>query len=313
MENSTIRTWTIVKYLVAIFNFIASLSSIVGIVYTIYSDTINKNTIWIWFITIGIFFIGFIAFFIAIRAEKADNIQKTVMYATCMHEILHFIRDRRKELDNLYDRSDLMNKEDFRRMITVDNIEIMNKLSAILSSIASCKVRTCIKLIDFTKNNESHVDNMNVITFARSGNEGYTRAASEQQNTIKVSDNTDFEFIFSITEVYEENRIHYFYQKDLKKFDRQKRKNSNNKEWYKNSDKKWSRKYNTTIVMPMRYLKESTQDKAIYDIVGFLCIDAKKAGAFEKGNLYFTIEFLKGISDIMYSYLNSCIIYYNKL
>ncbi len=199
-----------------------------------------------------------------------------------MHEILHFIRDRRKELDNLYDRKDLMNKEDFKRMITVDNIEIMNKLSSILSSITSCKVRSCIKLIDFTKNNESNADNINVITFARNGTEGYTRAVSEQKKTIKVSDNTDFEFIFSITEVYEENRKHYFYQKDLKKFDRQTRKISNNTEWYKNSDRKWAKKYNTTIVMPMRYLKESTQDNAIYDIVGFLCVDAKKPVLLKK-------------------------------
>ncbi len=44
-ENSTLKTWTSIKYLVAIFNFIASLSSIAGLVYTIYSDTINKNTI----------------------------------------------------------------------------------------------------------------------------------------------------------------------------------------------------------------------------------------------------------------------------
>lgn len=77
---------------------------------------------------------------------------------------------------------------------------------------------------------------------------------------------------------------------------------------YKNSDKKWNRKYNTTIVMPMRYLKESNQDIAVYDIVGFLCVDAKKAGSFENDNLYFTLEYLKGIADIMYSYLNSCII-----
>lgn len=313
MPENTLRKWTLVKYLVAIFNFIASLCSIVGTVYTIYSDTINNNLIWVWIIAGSIFLIGFLTFIIAIRSEKADYDRKTTMYATSMHEILHFIRDRRKELDNLYDRNGYMNEQDFIRMITVDNIEIMNKLSSILSSIIDSKVRSCIKLIDFTKANESDYNNMNLITFARSGKEGVIAALSEHNKTIKVSENTDFETIFAITEVYEENRKHYFYEKDLKKYDKLLKKSSNNAEYYKNSDKKWNKKYNTAIVMPMRYLKESDQDAAVYDIVGFLCVDAKQAGAFEKENLYFILEYLKGIADIMYSYLNSCIIYYNKL
>ena len=113
--------------------------------------------------------------------------------------------------------------------------------------------------------------------------------------------------------MYEENRIHYFYQKDLKKYDKKLQKESNGKNQYKNSDIHWRKRYNTTIVMPMRYLKTSNKKEVLYDIVGFLCVDAKKAGSFERKNYNFTIEFLKGVSDIMYSYLNSCVTYYKSI
>lgn len=107
--------------------------------------------------------------------------------------------------------------------------------------------------------------------------------------------------------------MNYFYQKDLKKYDKKLQKESDGKEWYKNSDIHWRKRYNTTIVMPMRYLKSSNEIEAIYDIVGFLCVDAKKSGSFENKNFNFTIEFLKGIADILYSYLNSCVTYYKNL
>ena len=304
-KNNTISKQTFVKYLIAVFNFIASLASIVGLAYTILSEALNKKIIWVWGAAVCIFIIGLIACVLIIRSEKATMIEQNVKYASSMHDILHFIRDRWKELDNLCLRNDKMNTEDYIKKIAIDNIKIMDELSEVLSAISNCKIRSCIKLIDFTRNNESNSDKMNIITFARSGKNARDLAESEHKKKIKVSDNTDFEFIFKITEVYEENRIHYFYERNLTKFSK--------KNEYKNSDNNWKRKYNTTIVMPIRYLKESNENKATYDIIGFLCVDSKKAGAFEKNNLYFTIEFLKGISDIMYSYLNSCINYYKTL
>lgn len=304
-NKNTLRAETFIKYLMVVFSFIASLTSIIGFVYTIISDNYGKNSSLIWILIGFICILGLIGCILLIRSEKAIMIEQTVQYASGIHDILHFIRDRWKELDNLSLRNDKMNEDDYIKKITIDNIEIMDKLSEILSVITKHKIRSCIKLIDFTKNNESNSDKMNIITFARNGKNARGLAEAEHKKRIKVSDNTDFEFIFTIKEVYEEHRIHYFYQKNLKRFSK--------KNEYKNSDINWKRKYNTTIVMPIRYLKESNQSEAIYDIIGFLCVDSKSAGAFEKNNLYFTVEFLKGIADIMYSYLNSCINYYKMV
>lgn len=311
------KIWIFVKYLFVVFNFIASLSSVIGLIYTLFSDKINNMYSWIWIILIVLFVIGFIATILFIRSEKYDKLEDSVKYANGLHEILHYLRDREKELDDLQKRTKKMGKEDFLRELTMHCIEIMNKLSSILSKTTGVKVRACIKLIDITKDKESDPEKINLITFARNGKDGVTAALREQKQPIKVTENTDFEFIFNIKEVYEENRIHYFYQKDLIKYDKKIRKENKNSTQknigYKNSDTKWKRKYNTTIVMPMRYLKESNDKSAIYDIVGFLCVDAKKEGSFENKNFSYTIEFLKGISDIMYSYLNSCVSYYKSI
>jgi len=305
--------WKFKKYMIVVFNFIASLSSIIGVIYTFYSESIDNKYSWIW-ITGGIVFIcSFFAAILFLRSEKYDNWRECLPYASGLHEILHCLRDMNKSLDNLYMRDSKVEKDDFLRMITSDCIDIMNKLSNILSDSMQCKIRACIKLNDFIKEKQTNPDVINLITFARSGRDGVHAALKEQQKTIKVNENTDFEYIFNIKEVYEENRTHFFYQKDLKKYDKKLQKDSNGKEKYKNSDISWRKRYNTTIVMPMRYLKSSNEEEAIYDIVGFLCVDAKKSGAFENKNINFTIEFLKGVSDILYSYLNSCVTYYKNI
>lgn len=301
------------KYLGLVLNFLASIASIIGLLYSIFSSSITNKYAWLWIIAIIFFVSCVISFVLLLRSEKYENLERGVRYASGFHEILHCLRDMNKSIDDLMKREEKMYKDDFLRMITSDCIDIMNKMSTILSDSTQCKIRSCIKLNDFIKDNENDPTNMKLITFARNGHQGANSALSEQRQPINVTDNTDFEYIFSIKEVYAEDRKHYFYKKDLKKFDKQLRKKSDNTETYKNSDKFWRKRYNTTIVMPMRCLVSSNINEAVYDIVGFLCVDARKANAFEKRNFHFTIEFLKGVSDILYSYLNSCITYYRSI
>lgn len=305
--------WKFTKYFIIVFNFIASLSSIIGLIYTLFYEEIDNNFSWIWIISLIIVICSFISFLLLIRSEKYDNWKECSRYASGLHIILHCLRDMNKTIDDLYKRNNKIGKEDFLRLVTSDCIDIMNKLSNILSDATQCKVRACIKLNDFIKEDETNPENMNLITFARSGKDSVNFALKEQTKSIKVTDNTDFEFIFNIKEVYEENRVHYFYKKNLKRYEKKLSKEPDKKDWYKNSDIHWRKRYNTTIVMPMRYLKLSNENEAVYDIVGFLCVDSKKTGAFEKKNFNFTIEFLKGISDILYSYLNSCITFYKNI
>lgn len=312
-KSGSILFWKFTKYTMVVFNFVASLASIIGIVYTFGSGKINSMSAWMWIIGLIIFVCSLIGLILLIRSEKYDNWRECLPYAKGLHEILHCLRDMNKAVDNLRERPIKIEKDDFLRIITHDSIDILNKLSNILSDSMQCKVRVCIKLNDFIKENETDPSKINLITFARSGCNGVNAALKEQSKKIKVIENTDFEFIFNIKEVYEENRVHYFYKKDLKHYDKELNKKTGGKEGYKNSDKSWKKYYNTTIVMPMRYLKEANENEVVYDIVGFLCVDSKKTGIFEKKNFDFTIEFLKGVSDILYSYFNSCVSYYKSI
>lgn len=69
--------------------------------------------------------------------------------------------------------------------------------------------------------------------------------------------------------------------------------------------------------MPIRYLRNPSEDEAEavpqYDIIGCLCIDSKKKNLFAIENRGFVIEYLKGIADILYVYLNESILYHDYL
>lgn len=85
-----------------------------------------------------------------------------------------------KELDDLRLRDTEIVPNDFLTQVTHHCIDIMNRLSKILSDSMQCKVRACIKLNDFTKENETNPENINLITFARSGTDGLNAAIREQ-------------------------------------------------------------------------------------------------------------------------------------
>lgn len=305
--------WKFTKYLIVVFNFIGSLSSIVGLVYTISGTSISKLSVWVWIIAVIIFVCAFSASVLFLLSEKYDSWRECVKYASGLHKILHCLRDMNVLLHREIDNNTQMTKKQFSDKMTSQCIEVMTMLSNILSDALQCKVRSCVKLIDFCKEGEVDADKIQLITFARSGLGITDKVLREQKNSISVEQNTDFKYIFKINEEYEENSEHFFYQKDLRKYDEQLKRESNGQERYENSDKTWRKKYNTTIVMPIRHLEAITDNEATYDIRGFLCVDSKKAGSFENKNFNFTIELLKGISDIMYSYFNDWILYYNQM
>ena len=307
-----LTSWKFAKFLMIVFNFFASICSIIGFIYTLFSPKIKNVYSWIWIIASILFGMGFVAICLLFKSEKNDKVREELIYLMGIHTILHQLRDFQQDLSNIHERKTNMNKYDFIEKITSNCMEVMNIISKILGEITHEPVRACLKLNAFTKEDEDNPQNIKLITFARSGNLGIQAALKEQNKEIELAKNTDYEYIYNIKEGYEEDRDDIFYEKDLKKCDRKLRKASRNKEFYKNSDKKWKSKYNTTIVLPIRYLKDLNDEEAIYDILGFLCVDSKRAGAFER-DLKTKIEFLKGISDILYNYLIDSVNYYKEL
>lgn len=299
--------WEFIKYFIAIINTIAAMASIVGLIISVVTK--EKMAI-VFYASAGIIIISvLLAIFVVIKSGKNDKMKEANKYAKGFHEILHLIRDCYGDLMEVIEDGTYKRPMPFRKYITEKVMKMMDLLSRNLSEATGYKVRACIKTFDFIRDGEMDKNKMKLITLARSGQSNVNNMISEHYNPIPLNENTDFEYIFNINEGYVEERVHFFIVDDLVKYSQ--------KEEYKNSNKKWKKSYTTTIVMPIRYLRNPSEDEeeAVpqYDIIGCLCIDSKKKNLFAIENRGFVIEYLKGIADILYVYLNECILYHDYL
>lgn len=307
VQKIKLIVWEFIKYFIAIINTIAAMASIVGLIISVVTK--EKMAI-VFYASAGIIIISvLLTIFVVIKSGKNDKMKEANKYAKGFHEILHLIRDCYGDLMEVIEDETYKRPMPFRKYITEKVMKMMDLLSRNLSEAIGYKVRACIKTFDFIRDGEMDKNKMKLITLARSGQSNVNNMISEHYNPIPLNENTDFEYIFNINEGYVEERVHFFIVDDLVKYSQ--------KEEYKNSNKKWKKSYTTTIVMPIRYLRNPSEDEeeAVpqYDIIGCLCIDSKKKNLFAIENRGFVIEYLKGIADILYVYLNECILYHDYL
>ena len=307
VQKIKLIVWEFIKYFIAIINTIAAMASIVGLIISVVTK--EKMAI-VFYASAGIIIISvLLTIFVVIKSGKNDKMKEANKYAKGFHEILHLIRDCYGDLMEVIEDETYKRPMPFRKYITEKVMKMMDLLSRNLSEATGYKVRACIKTFDFIRDGEMDKNKMKLITLARSGQSNVNNMISEHYNPIPLNENTDFEYIFNINEGYVEERVHFFIVDDLVKYSQ--------KEEYKNSNKKWKKSYTTTIVMPIRYLRNPSEDEeeAVpqYDIIGCLCIDSKKKNLFAIENRGFMIEYLKGIADILYVYLNECILYHDYL
>lgn len=307
VQKIKLIVWEFIKYFIAIINTIAAMASIVGLIISVVTK--EKMAI-VFYASAGIIIISvLLTIFVVIKSGKNDKMKEANKYAKGFHEILHLIRDCYGDLMEVIEDETYKRPMPFRKYITEKVMKMMDLLSRNLSEATGYKVRACIKAFDFIRDGEMDKNKMKLITLARSGQSNVNNMISEHYNPIPLNENTDFEYIFNINEGYVEERVHFFIVDDLVKYSQ--------KEEYKNSNKKWKKSYTTTIVMPIRYLRNPSEDEeeAVpqYDIIGCLCIDSKKKNLFAIENRGFVIEYLKGIADILYVYLNECILYHDYL
>ena len=307
VQKIKLIVWEFIKYFIAIINTIAAMASIVGLIISVVTK--EKMAI-VFYASAGIIIISvLLAIFVVIKSGKNDKMKEANKYAKGFFFFFHLIRDCYGDLMEVIEDETYKRPMPFRKYITEKVMKMMDLLSRNLSEATGYKVRACIKTFDFIRDGEMDKNKMKLITLARSGQSNVNNMISEHYNPIPLNENTDFEYIFNINEGYVEERVHFFIVDDLVKYSQ--------KEEYKNSNKKWKKSYTTTIVMPIRYLRNPSEDEeeAVpqYDIIGCLCIDSKKKNLFAIENRGFVIEYLKGIADILYVYLNECILYHDYL
>lgn len=308
-KNSTWKNniWKFIKYFVAIFNMIAALASVAGLIISV----VTKEKLAIVFYVVTAVIIGsmLLAVYVTIKANRNSAVIEVNKYAKGFHEILHIIRDCYGDLMEVMEDGTYKRPLQFRKYMTEKVMKMMDLLSKNLSDATNDKVRTCIKTFDFIRNGETQIEQMKLITLARSGRQSVNSMIKEHYNPVPLSENTDFEYIFNPNAgYYEEERVPFFMVDDLDKYSK--------KNEYKNSNKKWRKSYVTTIVMPIRYLSNPGEDEDSaphYEIIGCLCVDSKKKNLFSIEKRGFVLEYLKGVSDILYIYLNECILYHEYL
>lgn len=299
--------WEILKYFLAIINTVAAMASIIGLFISIFGK--EKDAI-VFYASMGsIAIVVLLTIFVVIKSNKNDKMKEANKYSKGFHDILHLIRDCYGDLLEVMENETYSRPFAFRKYMTEKVIKMMDTLAENLTEATGYKVRACIKTFDFIRDGEIDKNKMKLITLARSGQSNVNNMIREHYNSIPLNENTDLEYIFNINEGYVEERAHFFISDDLVKFSK--------KNTYKNSNKKWKKQYTTTIVMPIRYLKTPGEDdeevEPRYDIIGSLCIDSKKKYLFAIKNRGFVLEYLKGVADILYIYLNECILYHNYL
>lgn len=295
----------------------ALLTSLADLIIAIANLINGRNTIAI------IAIIGFVIFcVISIIAFSLRNVQRNSgiksqkdydvfisKTSNITHNILHKLRNSIYYVENMYDITE--NVYDFELSVTQEVLQLIDYLAIELSNIIGCKIRACIKCIDYTDLNEEDITKMNLVTFARSGQENIIEVMQEHRKPISISKNTDFLEIVQSSK--NKRQRQYFYEKNLKEFDKKLRQEGKK---YENTNQSWDSDYITTIVCPIRLMRKADDinDSILYyDINGFLCVDSLDENAFDNEYSDFCFDLLKGLSDILYVYLDKFIEYYNEI
>lgn len=226
------------------------------------------------------------------------------------HDILHRIRNNIYYIEMTYKNNPNITAQEFEQNITQYIMSLLDCMADIYKKILGTDVRICIKCLDYTGVDEDNPSKMNIITFARSGYQDIFNVMKEHRIPIKIEDNTDFSEI--VQSANNKRQRQYFYEKNLKDFNDKLNEQGRK---YKNSNEMWENDYITTIVCPIRLRLNPSDDlnALTYRLIGFLCIDSLDENAFD--NIYsdFCFDLLKGVSDILYVFLDQFIIFYNKL
>lgn len=112
---------------------------------------------------------------------------------------------------------------------------------------------------------------------------GFPPQMQDEQNLYTIKHNTAFKSLI-------ENNGKFFFVSDLKKYSALKS--------YENESKNYIRKYNTTMVFPIR--KKGTDKK--YDIIGFLCVDSPQNLKNVKKNER-VISLVETAASVIYDFL----------
>lgn len=169
----------------------------------------------------------------------------------------------------------------------INNLQnYVDSIADYLSEYNNDTISVCIKTINSGQNDVSDLDKK-AKTLVRSHNTDRERKRSNED--ITIGKNTDFIHLCNGTNIW-------FHGVDLKT------QYTNGKYINEAEAQDWQEKYNSTIVVPIRYYN-ANDGNPIHDILGFLCIDSKKIIPRWDDVNSFELQYLAIYADTIYTYV----------
>lgn len=169
----------------------------------------------------------------------------------------------------------------------------LDKIKDILEVYVGCEVSTCYKM--FTSYVENGKDIGATVTFVRDSKSDKNRKERDSSNRVPLERNSDF---FEIISSDQKNAYKtYFYQGNLKDYEKKLKKLTDNRIKYENSNIDWENYYIGAIVVPVKYT-DVVDGKKIQKVVGFLCADSLSKKAFRESQKGINVRLMQCFADI---------------
>ena len=231
-----------------------------------------------------------------IKISESEQLNK---FIDRLHkEFIHDIRDNIKELDEKKQYSKENNskmrqyiKDSMFQDISNRFQEYVDLLSEYLSTYSNSIISVCVKIVKF--DNED-LANPCAITLARSSNTKNKRLKDDEN--VYIKQNSDFNYLY-------EGRNTFYAKSDLLKA------HTEGNYIVSDSVDVWSKKYKSTIIVPIRYYSKHSRHNNIdmsLDIIGFLCIDSEDRMEHWEREDTFELNLLAIFADTFYTYLKKC-------
>lgn len=294
-----------------VINLVTVVSGIVTIITPVVTLLItliegSSPKLW-WWLSVGVLCVFVLILLVRMRKYRdlADRRMKDTSYH--FHKTSHDSRDVFFDILHSRNLKELTDNE-LNRIYKSQLSTILDYLCHIMKSFTEREVSACIKLISYSKTEETiDEENAELVTFCRSHNSVTDRNNYERRKPILLKDNTDFKDIIS-----SENNKDYFYQGDLKQYDQDLKALGKR---YENSNANWEKYYRGTVVVPIRieFDKIYHTKRNPYHILGFVCVDSMHIDAFTTKQETYNVDVVKAFADHIYILLNQYRFYMKKL
>lgn len=269
----------------SIFNLLAGLASIFGLIYVLFKIP-EQSIVEIYIIMLSTILIVYVIY---INTKELHRYSQVLSH---IHAVNHIIRDALVELENI-PINDLTKETKSRTK------DLVNIISSCYSMLSRTHCNVSLKEVQ-SKNDINYLNTIARDSTSFTQRDKHNSASSDDT----IDSNTDFSKIWYKDEL----GLKYYLSNNLKaEF---KKNNYKNTSFLKYGDpelihifgypfiKKWTLPYMSTLVFPIQYMNSSGAKNAIY---GFLCIDSNSTNIFDSR---YMVELGAAFADALYLYFS---------